>query len=215
MPLMDPETQQQVREALAVVQSPVMLALFTQDFECDTCNGTRQIIEEVAELSEQVSVEVHDFLADSDLATSLGVDKIPAIVVLGEGGRDHGIRFFGIPAGYEFTSLIEAIVLVGTGTPELDKNTHAFLEGLEGPLHLQVFVTPTCPYCPRAVMLAHQLAYASDKVTADMVEVTEFPHLGQKYNVMGVPRTVINEHTYLEGAAPEQMLLEKLKAAVQ
>ena len=64
-------------------------------------------------------------------------------------------------------------------------------------------------------MLAHQLAYASDKVTADMVEVTEFPHLGQKYDVMGVPRTVINEYTYLEGAAPEQMLLEKLKAAVR
>ena len=62
-------------------------------------------------------------------------------------------------------------------------------------------------------MLAHQLAFASDKVTADMVEVSEFPHLGQRYNVMGVPRTVINEDIFIEGAAPEAMLLEKLKAA--
>lgn len=215
MPLMDPETQQQVREVLAAVQSPVILAMFTQDFECDTCNGTRQIIEEVAELSDLVSVEVHDIQNSSELARLLGADKVPAIVVLDADGRDHGIRFFGIPAGYEFTSLIEAIVLVGTGNTGLDESTHAFLDGLEGPLHLQVFVTPSCPYCPPAVMLAHQFAYASDKVTADMVEVTEFPHLGQKYDVMGVPRTVINEHTYLEGAAPEQMLLEKLKAAVR
>lgn len=215
MPLMDPETQQQVREIMAAITSPVTLKMFAQDFECDTCSGTRQIIEEVAELSDLVSVEVHDFLADADLAASLGVDKIPAIVVLGEGGRDHGIRFFGIPAGYEFTSLIEAIVLVGTGNSALENSTRKFLGTLQTPLHLQVFVTPTCPYCPPAVMLAHQLAYASDKVTADMVEVTEFPHLGQKYSVMGVPRTVINEHAYLEGAAPEQMLLEKLKAAAQ
>lgn len=215
MPLMDSDTQQQVRKVLAAVQSPVTLKMFTQDFECGYCKETRQIAEEVAELSDLVSVEVHDFLADADLAKSLGVDKIPAIVVLGEGGRDYGIRFFGIPSGYEFTSLLEAIVLVGTGDVELQDSTRKFLDALQTPLHLQVFVTPTCPYCPSAVMLAHQLAYASDKVTADMVEVTEFPHLGQKYGVMGVPRTVINEHTYLEGAAPEQMLLEKLKAAVR
>ncbi len=215
MPLMDSDTQQQVRKVLAAVQSPVTLKMFTQDFECGYCKETRQIAEEVAELSDLVSVEVHDFLADADLAKSLGVDKIPAIVVLGEGGRDYGIRFFGIPSGYEFTSLLEAIVLVGTGDVELQDSTRKFLDALQTPLHLQVFVTPTCPYCPSAVMLAHQLAYASDKVTADMVEVTEFPHLGQKYGVMGVPRTVINGHTYLEGAAPEQMLLEKLKAAVR
>lgn len=215
MPLMDSDTQQQVRKVLAAVQSPVTLKMFTQDFECGYCKETRQIAEEVAELSDLVSVEVHDFLANADLAKSLGVDKIPAIVVLGEGGRDYGIRFFGIPSGYEFTSLLEAIVLVGTGDVELQDSTRKFLDALQTPLHLQVFVTPTCPYCPSAVMLAHQLAYASDKVTADMVEVTEFPHLGQKYGVMGVPRTVINEHTYLEGAAPEQMLLEKLKAAVR
>lgn len=215
MPLMDSDTQQQVRKVLAAVQSPVTLKMFTQDFECGYCKETRQIAEEVAELSDLVSVEVHDFLANADLAKSLGVDKIPAIVVLGEGGRDYGIRFFGIPSGYEFTSLLEAIVLVGTGDVELQDSTRKFLDALQTPLHLQVFVTPTCPYCPSAVMLAHQLAYASDKVTADMVEVTEFPHLGQKYGVMGVPRTVINGHTYLEGAAPEQMLLEKLKAAVR
>jgi glutaredoxin-like protein len=214
MALMDKNTQDQVRELLSGVQSPVTLAMFTQEFECNYCTETRQIAEEVAALSDHVSVETYDFVANSDMAESLKIDKIPAIAVLGENGQDYGIRFFGIPSGYEFTSLLEAIMLAGSGSADLDKPTLAFLDSLETPLHLQVFVTPTCPYCPRAVVLAHQLALASDKVTADMVEVTEFPHLGQRYNVMGVPRTVINDDTYLEGAAPEPMLLEKLKAAV-
>jgi glutaredoxin len=80
---------------------------------------------------------------------------------------------------------------------------------------MQVFVTPTCPYCPQAVLLAHKMALESDLVTADMVEATEFPHLSMKYSVMGVPRTVINETVHMEGAAPEPLLLAKVQEAVQ
>lgn len=215
MPLMDQDTQNQVRDLLAALTSPVTLQMFTQQFECDYCKETRQIVDEVAALSDLVSVQVSDFVDDKALAESLGVEKIPAVAVLGEGGKDYGIRFFGIPSGYEFTSLLEALILVGTGAVSITDSTRAFLDSLDEPLHLQVFVTPTCPYCPRAVVVAHHLAYASDKVTADMVEVTEFPHLGNRYNVMGVPRTVINDDTYIEGAAPEQMLLEQLRAAAR
>jgi glutaredoxin-like protein len=211
---MDQNTQTQVRNLLAGLTSPVTLQMFTQELDCQYCRETRQIIEEVAALSDKVTVQVSNFALDKAPADALGVDKIPAIVVLGEGGKDYGIRFFGIPSGYEFTSLLEAIILVGTGALALTAETQAFLNRLEEPLHLQVFVTPTCPYCPQAVVLAHHLAYASDKVTADMIEVSEFPYLGQRYEVMGVPRTVINEIEHIEGAAPEMMLLEKLKAAV-
>src|SRR5690606_36762162 len=82
-------------------------------------------------------------------------------------------------------------------------------------VHLQVFVTPTCPYCPRAVVLAHAMAIASDRVRADMVEATEFPHLSMKYNVMGVPRTVINDREFVEGAVPEYMLVDAIRAALR
>jgi len=214
MPLMDNDTQTQVRDLLAVVSKPVIIHMFTQDFECGYCKETRQIVEEVAELSESVTVQVHDFVQQQELAEQLGIDKIPALAIMGANDQDYGIRFYGIPSGYEFTSLLEAILLVGTGDLQLDQATLSFLETLEQPLHLQVFVTPTCPYCPRAVFLAHSLAYASDKIVADMVKVTEFPHLGNRYHVMGVPRTVINENTHIEGAVPEGMLLEKIKAAI-
>lgn len=215
MRLMDQDTQNQVRSLLSAIKTPVTLHMFTQELECGYCQETHQIAEEVAELSDLVTLKTSDFVQDAELARAMGVDKVPALAVLGEGDKDYGIRFFGIPSGYEFTSLIEALLLVGTGEVDLTASTVDYLNNLEEPVHLQVFVTPTCPYCPRAVNLAHQMAYVSDKVTADMVEVSEYPHLGQRYEVMGVPRTVINENAYLEGAAPEQMLLEKVKTSVR
>lgn len=88
------------------------------------------------------------------------MDKVPAIVVMDE--RDYGIRFYGIPAGYEFGFLINAVISVSKGESLLSEASKAKLEGLSKPVHVQVFVTPTCPYCPGAVILAHNAALASD-----------------------------------------------------
>ncbi len=212
MPLLNEEVKEQVKQQLADVAGSVRLVMFTQEFECQYCSETRQLVEEVAELSEQVTAEIYDFVADEDKAEELGIDKIPAIAVIGE--EDYGIRFYGIPSGYEFTSLLEAIHTAGRGEPDLREETIDFLSTLDEPVHIQVFVTPTCPYCPQAVVLGHQMAMASPVVQADMVEAQEFPHLATRYQVMGVPRTVINESIHIEGASPEPMVLERLKEAL-
>jgi glutaredoxin-like protein len=197
---------------------PVKLVVFTQDFECQFCAETRQIVEEIAELSETISAEVYDFVADKAMAELYSVDKIPAIAIVrvqdGE-ERDYGVRFYGIPSGYEFTSVIEDILDVSRGESGLQPGTKEAMASITEPVHLQVFVTPTCPYCPQAVRLAHKLAIESDLVTGDMVEAIEFPHLSNKYHVHGVPRTVINETVHQEGAVPEPMLLAKLLEAVE
>jgi predicted DsbA family dithiol-disulfide isomerase len=96
----------------------------------------------------------------------------------------------------------------------LDENTLKQIESLTEPVHMQVFVTPTCPYCPQAVALSYEMAYASPLVRADGVESTEFPQVAIKYQVAGVPRTVINEDTYLEGAAPPDMLWDRIQEAL-
>jgi glutaredoxin-like protein len=167
-------------------------------------------------LSDKLSVEVVDFVNDKEIVEEYGVDKIPAVAVVagGEEPKDYGIRFYGIPSGYEFSTLIEDIVMVSAQESGLSTQTIAELEALTEPLHLQVFVTPTCPHCPRAVRLAHMMALESDLVTADMVEAIEFPHLSNKYSVMGVPRTIINETEFLEGAAPEAMVMAKVRQAL-
>jgi glutaredoxin-like protein len=213
MPLLNEEIAEQVKQELADLAGPARLVMFTQEFECDYCAETRQLVEEVAALSDQLTAEIYNFVIDQDKAEELGIDKIPAIAVIG--AEDYGVRLYGIPSGYEFTSLLHAIRTVAAGKPELTEETLATLAELTEPVHIQVFVTPTCPYCAGSVVLAHQLAVASPMVRADMVEATEFPQLAIKYQVMGVPRTVMNETVHIEGAAPEPMVLEKLQDALE
>jgi len=196
---------------LASMAKPVKMVLFDQqEMECLYCRETHQLAEEVSQLSDKLSLEVYGLKSDAEMAEKYGIDKIPAITILGEGDRDYGIHYYGIPSGYEFASLLEDLKMVAAGDSGLEPETRQMLAGLEKPLHLQVFVTPTCPHCPRAVRLAHQMAFESDKVIGDMIEAQEFPHLAQKYRVMGVPRTVINEDDFVEGGMPERMFRDKL-----
>ena len=216
MTLLKESDQQHLREQFEALDAPVKLVMFTQEMECQYCSETRQISEEVASLSDNISVEVYDFVRDQEIVEQYHIDKIPAIAIVrgGEQPKDYGIRLFGIPSGYEFSSLIENIMMVSKGESGLSAETKAWVQALEQPVHMQVFVTPTCPYCPQAVIMAHQLAMESDLITADMVEAIEFPDLSNRYQVQGVPRTVINDDFHMEGAAPEPMLLGKLQEAV-
>ena len=212
MPILDDKTKAEVTKILSPMIKPVTLKLFTQPFECGYCKDTHGLLEEVVVLNPLLKLEEVQFDQDAATVAEYGIDKIPAIAVLGE--KDYGIRFYGIPAGYEFSSLLNAILTVSTEICKLTDQTKKFLDNLAKPVHLQVFVTPTCPYCPPAVIMAHQMAFYSDKVKADMVEVSEFPHIGNKYSVQGVPRTVVNEKWFMEGAAPEQMLIDKIKESL-
>jgi glutaredoxin-like protein len=121
--------------------NPVRLVMFTQTFACDYCKDTEQILQELAGLSELITVEIHNFVTDADKAKEYRVDKIPAVAIIGQ--KDYGIRFFGIPAGYEFTTLVEDLINVSRADSGLSKETRAILSGLAEPVHIQVFVTPT------------------------------------------------------------------------
>ncbi len=215
MALLQEADRKVLKEKFAELKNPVKMVVFTQEMECQYCKETRQLAEEVAELSDMITLEVYDFVKHQEIAEEYNVDKIPATIIMtgGDDPKDYGIRFYGIPSGYEFSSIIEDIMMVAGGETGLGAEMKAWAAALDKPVHLQVFVTPTCPYCPRAVLMGHQLAMESDMITADMVEAIEFPHLSNKYAVQGVPRTVINETIHMEGAAPEPMLLAKLKQA--
>ncbi len=209
MPLLDAETGKQVKAQLEGLTHPVTLHVFTQELECMYCRETRQLAQELAALvPKQVKVEVHNFTLDKEAVEKYKIDKIPALAVVGE--QDYGIRFFGIPGGYEFTSLLLAIKMVGQGESGLSPASQSKLGALTKPVNLKVYVTLTCPYCPTAVHLAHQIAMASPWVTAEMIEAAEFPHLANRDQVMGVPKTVIEGAGSFEGAMPEPQYLDRV-----
>ncbi|GAB6283319.1 MAG: thioredoxin family protein [Ignavibacterium sp.] len=206
----DENLKTELQKHLSSLSKKVKILFFTQELECMYCSETKELLQELVQVSDKLELEIKNFVIDKEDIEKYKVDKTPSIVLLDENGNDYGIKFYGIPSGYEFTSLLEDILILGTDEIGLSEEIINEVKSINEPVHLQVFVTPTCPYCPRAVVAAHKFAYINPNIKADMVEATEFPHLSNKYNVRGVPRTVINETEFIEGAAPEEMVLEKI-----
>ena len=141
MPILDERDRREVQAQLSVLTGPVKLVNFTQELACQYCGETEQLLREVTDLSEKINLEVYNFQLDKEKVAQYRVDKIPATVV--EGSKDHGIRFYGIPLGYEFVPFLEAIKDVSRGGTDLTPETRAALAGIQEPIHLQVFTTPT------------------------------------------------------------------------
>ena len=200
MALIKDKDREYLNEAFSKLENDVTIVVFTQEIECQYCELTRQMATEVSELSEKIHLEIYDFVKDKDKADEYKVDKIPAMALIGD--RDYGIRFYGIPAGYEFTTLVEDIQDVAKRDAGLEPEILEGLKKVDQPVRMQAMVSPTCPYCPKAVRIAHRFAMANEHITGDMVEVSEFPHLAVKYEVQGVPKTVINEDHDIVGAQP-------------
>jgi glutaredoxin-like protein len=185
---------------------PVKIVMFTQEIECRYCSDTRKLAQELATLNDKVTAEVYDFVTDSDKAKEYGIDRIPALAIIGK--KDYGVRIYGIPYGYELQTLIEAIINVSKGKTDISDKTKKILSDVKSPVTIKVFVTLTCPHCPAAATIAHKLAIESDMVKADVIESSEFPDLAMKYNVIGVPKIVMNEKVEFVGAFNEDLFAE-------
>jgi glutaredoxin-like protein len=217
--MLDDGIKEQVSNIFSEMKNDVDLVLFVgEEHHCEHCDSTKQLLSEITALSKKLTLRYYDIDEDNELADELSIDKIPAIVVIGkdeEGDVDYGIKYFGIPAGHEFSSLIQSILMVSSADSGLSEVSKQFLSSLDKEITLQVFVTPSCPYCPQAVILAHKLALESPFIQSSMVEAIEFPELSQKYGVSGVPHTLINEGVAAEiGAIPEEKLINTLKKLI-
>ncbi len=205
MALLSEQDRQTLRAHLAEIADPVTLLFFTQTIGGpETALITKQILDEITELSDHVSIEEVNFILEKDRAATLGITDVPAIAVL-KRDVDTRIRFLGAPAGYEFISLIEAIILASGKDSGLSLESKTLIaEHVAEPLDIKVFVTPTCPHCPRAVTLAHRMAFEHPLIHATCIEATEFMDLSRQYRVTGVPKTIVNGTIEILGAVPEE-----------
>ena len=208
MALLSDQDRAVVSGHLAAITTPVTILFFTQTIDApDTALLARQVLDEVVSLSDQISLEEVNFVLDRERAAQFGIDGIPAVALL-RGGEDTRIRFLGAPAGYEFMSLIDAVILAGTGESGLTPESKALVAAhVTKPMEMLVFVTPSCPHCPRAVTLAHRMAIESPLIRATCVEATEFLDLSQRYRVTGVPKTIVDGTIEVLGALPESVFV--------
>lgn len=217
MALLNDDVKDQVRPMLEELGHEVELKVFTGSqlvVPGGDATGhqdeTLGLLRELAELSDKVTVTETPIAGDPE-AEAAGITRAPTIVFRRKGDTRTNLRFLGLPSGYEFTTLLEGLRMVADDEVPDDK-----VGDLAEPLLLQTFVTPTCPYCPRAVLTAFELALANDNVIAEGVEANEFPVLSQSFRISSVPDTVIgqrNEHRVL-GAQPKKQFVEAIRSAV-
>jgi thioredoxin reductase (NADPH) len=221
-PALKPEDRESLGRILRDhMLDPVRLVHFTQaqaagpeaGLACESCRETTRLLEEFAALSPSLRLEVHDFRAELDLAHDLGVVRIPATLVVRAGEERPRAGVFGLPSGYEFGVLLDAVLDMSASRRLLAAGTEEALAGLEGAVHMEVLTTPTCPVCPGLARLSLRFAQVSPRVTADVVVVNEFPEVAQRYQVMTVPKLILNGRAAAEGPVDEVRLLALVEAA--
>ena len=219
MAILDEKTRAALRDRLAgSLDGPVEIRLRRQPdtgrlilpggLGCATCDATEEIAREL-ELAApgRISLQVTDEAAGD----TAGAQAVPALTI-SRPGEEPRITFQGLPSGYEFASLLDAVERVSSRGPELSPGSAGKVAGLEQDVEVMVFVTPTCPYCPGAASLANRMALASPRIRSVVVEANEFPELSARFDVQGVPRTVVNRAGAFVGALPEAMFVDSVLA---
>lgn len=203
------------------LENPVNIVAFTQKvegldqpgLECEFCKETEQLLNELAGLSDKITIQIRRYSPNDQLVQSLGIDKIPALIVRSDNMK--GVRYFGIPGGFEFSSLIEDIVDVSRNSTDLPQKVKDRIKKIDEDVHIQVFVTPTCPFCPSAVRVAHQMAIENpEHFMADAIEAAEFPFLVSRYDIAAVPTVIINDKVQFQGALSEEAFTDQVDGAL-
>ncbi len=204
----DDETKTQVMEVFEGLENDVTMHVFIEGKKCLYCHDVRDMMEQIADLSDKISVIIHEDTLEEGKAGELGVARVPATIL--HGADEYKIRFYGIAAGHEFGALIGSILDVSKGESQLPADIIEDIKAIDKPVHIQVFTTPQCPYCPAMVRLSNQAAILNPLIQSDMVESLEFRELTEKYEVFGVPKTIFNETVSIEGLTPPEIFIEKL-----
>jgi glutaredoxin-like protein len=210
MAIFDENITKQLRDILALMKDEVSLVFFSQEIECLICRETGEFLKEITSLNNKMKLVRYDLVKDSGQAARYRVDKIPAILLLDKDGQDLGVCFYGPPGGYEINSFLGAILEASGMREAYPPEIAARVRAIDKPVHIQVFVSLTCPYCPGSVMAAHRLAMENRNVRADMIDVGVFPHLAVLHNITGVPKTLVNGQVELPGEQPPAALLDAI-----
>jgi len=211
MALFDDNIRKQLAQILDGLKDDVHIVFFTQEIECESCHDAHQFIDEICAINPKLKMTRYNLVTDAEKAAEYKIEMVPAVVMLDKDGNDTNIRFFGIPGGYEINSFLGALLEVSGERQELPEDILKRIQKIDKDIHIQVFVTLSCPHCPGAVITAHRLALENKKIKADMIEANTFVPLSIKYNVSGVPKIVINGEHELLGDQPITAFLDVIE----
>ncbi len=181
--------------------------------ECAYCEETQTLLKEIAALSDKITLDVRELAESAGEAARLGIARVPGIVI--RGALNRPLRFSGFPVGNQLAALVEGVVDASRGKVEVTPESARHLKRLQQTVRLELFVTPACPHCPEMTRLAYKLALESARVNVDVIEISEFARLAQRYAISAVPTVVLDERASLVGAMDEEALVTHITQAAQ
>lgn len=213
MKLLNEQLSTQLKQVLGTMEQDVTIALFTKASPCETCEETKQFMEELESLTPRLHLRYYDLERDSEMAQQYKVSLTPSIVLLDADEHYRGIKFNGIPAGHEINSIIRGIMEVSGASQKLPESIEKRLAKIHRPVNIKVFVTLGCPHCPGAVEKAHRLALENPLIDAEMIEAQTFNDLSNRFNVSSVPKIVVNDQYEFVGNQPMETFLNAIEKA--
>lgn len=191
------------------LKNEVDLVVFTtDDVSCKYCKEAVELAKEVADIDRKINFVHYTKEKDGTKLKEFGVEKFPTTIVTRHGVVDGRVRYSGLPSGYEFGSLIEDIKNVSRWEVDVSSKALEIIKKIDKPINIKVYVTPTCPYCPKAVGTAHKFAILNENVSGEMVEAMEFEEEAEEAGVSSVPHIVINGDVEFIGAHPDDQFAE-------
>lgn len=211
--MMNEEVQNQLKQIFGDMKNDVTMVLFTQEGECYSCEETKGLLSEVAELSDKIHLELKDINTDLEDVKKYNIEMVPSFVILDSNYEYHGVKFNGIPAGHEINSFIPALLeMSGAVNEEIPAEFLERISKIDKPVNIKVFVTLSCPHCPGAVQKAHKLAMLNKNIEGEMIEAQTFMDLSNRFNVSGVPKIIINDTLELVGNQPIDQFLAQIES---
>jgi glutaredoxin-like protein len=194
---------------LTKLGGPVRIRVFSIHDHCVFCKTVDEVVNSLAEMSEKIVLLRSGFEPDEPVARNYGIERHPAMVIHGK--RDFGMRFFGMPIGYQFGVFVEDLVMASTGESDLSGEVKLKLRSLRKPVSIQVYTLPDCPGSPRMARAAHKFAIENNNITADVVDIMEFWDLAAEKRVLETPKTIINGSTEIQGVISERELADRIR----
>ena len=211
MKMLNEQVREQLKGLLNKMDKKVVIAVFTKENPCETCEETKLFMEELEEIGEKITLKKYHLYNDEEMAKKYEVTLTPSIVILDENENYKGIKFNGIQAGHEINSFLSTIMAVSGSGNNLPEEVNSKLQSIKKPVDIKVFVTLGCPHCPGAVEKANLIALQNSNIKSQMIEAQTFPELSDKFNVSSVPKVVINDKYEFVGNQPIEMFLQEIE----
>ncbi len=214
MKLLNSSLTDELQDVFKTMKDTVDVILFTTLIDCETCEQTTSFMQEIQELGDKINFIHHDIDDQPDEVKKYTIEHTPAIVLLNPKVGYQGVKFYGIPAGHEINSFISGILEVSGVGEILPKSMIERIDSITQPVNIKVFVTLGCPHCPGAVQKAHKLALTNQWISSEMIESQTFKDLAKSFNVMSVPRIIINDKEDVIGNQPLDTIIEAIEKAL-